>query len=129
MDQAIIELYRKYIKEDFPNAGEIENASIFSEAIGQHMINCGETGNYMQLYLKIENDLIQKIKYRCSCEPIANVAVEILCELLKGKTLDDASNLTEEAFYEIIGSSSEEITLKIRGLLELLHEGIASYKS
>lgn len=28
MDQAVIKFYRKLIKEDFPNSGELENASI-----------------------------------------------------------------------------------------------------
>lgn len=127
MDQAVTKLYRKYIKEDFPNSGELENASIFAEAIGQHMIDCGETGNYMQLYLQVEGQRIADIKYLCSCEPVANVAVEILCDLVKGRTLEAAAELTEEPFYQIIGSRDEEIRRKVRGLLELLHEGIASY--
>ena len=33
MDQAVIKFYRKLIKEDFPNFKELENASIYIEAI------------------------------------------------------------------------------------------------
>lgn len=124
MDQAVIKFYRKLIKEDFPNSGELENASIFVEAIGQHMIHCGESGNYMQLYLQVDDHRITDIKYLCSCEPAANVAVEVLCDLVRGKTMKEAAILTEESFYEIIGSCNEEICKKVRGLLELLHEGI-----
>ncbi|NLK36290.1 MAG: aminotransferase class V-fold PLP-dependent enzyme [Gracilibacteraceae bacterium] len=91
MDQAVIKLYRKLIKEDFPNSGELENASI---------------------------------KYLCSCEPTANVVVEILCDLVKGRTFEETANLTEETFYQIIGICNEEICKKVRGLLELLYAGI-----
>ena len=91
MDQAVIKLYRKLIKEDFPNSGELENASI---------------------------------KYLCSCEPTANVVVEILCDLVKGRTFEETANLTEETFYQLIGICNEEICKKVRGLLELLYAGI-----
>jgi len=127
MDPGVVVLYRKLIKENFPNSGELENASIFVEAIGQHMIHCGETGNYMQLYLQLDGRRIKDIKYLCSCEPVANVAVEILCDLARGMTLEEAAGLTEEPFYQAIGSCDEEIRKKVRGLLALLHEAIAPY--
>jgi len=44
------------------------------------------TGDFMQLYINVINNRIDDIKYMCQCDPTANVAVEILCALLKGKT-------------------------------------------
>jgi NifU-like protein involved in Fe-S cluster formation len=117
------------LRTDFENAGSLENASIFVEAIGEKMIHCGNTGNYMQLFLKVVDQRMVDIKYLCSCEPTANVAVEVLCTLAKGKTLDEALRIPEEAFYESIGSDVDELRLKVRGLMELLHEGIDLYKS
>lgn len=127
MNQAVTKFYRNLIRRNFPNSGRLKNASIFVEAIGQHMLHCGEAGNYMQLYLKVDNDLVTDAKYLCSCEPITNVAVEILCNLVKGKTLEEAADLKEESFLQIIGSRDEEICKKVQGLIELLHEGITSY--
>jgi NifU-like protein involved in Fe-S cluster formation len=124
MDEAIIKYYRQLLKEDFPNSGALENPSIFVEAIGEHMINCGNTGNYMQLYLRVVELRIEDIKYLCSCEPVANVAVEVLCNLVKGKTLDEAAGITEESFYQVLGSRDGELCTKVRGLLALLNEGI-----
>ena len=43
--------------------------SLFIEAVGEHLINCGNTGNYMQLYLQVAAHRISDIKYQCSCEP------------------------------------------------------------
>jgi NifU-like protein involved in Fe-S cluster formation len=127
MDETVVKYYRRLLKEDFPHAGEIKDPTIFVEAIGERMIHCGNTGNYMQLYLRVTDRRIADIKYLCACEPVANVAVEVLCTLVKGKTLDEATGLTEEAFYQFLGCKDEELRMKVRGLLELLNEGIARY--
>jgi NifU-like protein involved in Fe-S cluster formation len=129
MDETVVRYYRRLLKEDFPHAGEIKDPTIFVEAIGEKMIHCGNTGNYMQLYLQVADGRISDIKYLCSCEPAANVAVEVLCTLVKGKTLDEAAGLTDEPFYQFLGSRDEELRKKVRGLLELLNEGIARYHS
>ena len=124
MDEAVIQYYRRLLKDDFPNAGEIEAPTVFIEAIGQKMIDCGNMGNYMQLYLRVADGRIADIKYLCACEPVANVAVEVLCTLARGKTLEEAAGLSDEAF-----SRADELRKKVRGLLELLNEGIARYHS
>jgi NifU-like protein involved in Fe-S cluster formation len=117
VDEAVIKYYRRLLKEDFPHAGALDNPSVFVEAIG----------HYMQLYLQVANHRIADIKYLCSCEPSANVAVEVLCTLVKGKTLDEAAGLKAEAFNQLLGSREEELQKKVGGLLELLNEGIARY--
>lgn len=127
MDEAVILFYRRLLREDFPNSGEIENPTVFIEAIGQKMIDCGNTGNFMQLFFQIENERMVGLKYLCSCEPVANVGVEVLCDLVKGKTTQEAFNLDEESFYQHLGSRSDEYSKKVRGLLELLRDGILLY--
>ena len=93
------------------------------------MINCGNTGNYMQLYLRVIDHRIDDIKYLCSCEPVANVAVEVLCTLVKRKTLDEVAQITEESFYQFLGSRDEDLSRKARGLLALLNEAIGRDRS
>ena len=127
MDEAVIKYYRLLLKEDFPNSGELDHPSVFVEAIGEKMINCGNTGNYMQLFLQVTDCRIVDIKYLCACEPVANVAVEIMCILVKGKTVEEAAGLTEELFYQFLGTQDEGLRKKVRGLLELLNDGIASH--
>lgn len=127
MDEFVIKFYRRLLREDFPNAGVIQQPTIFIEAIGEKLINCGNTGNYMQLFLRLEGQRIAEIKYRCACEPVANVAVEVLCSLVTGKTLDEAASLGEEPFYQAIGSQEDALRKKVAGLLELLREGIAAH--
>lgn len=128
MEEAVIKYFRELLKKDFPNAGSFENASIFVETIGEKLIDCGNTGNYMQLYIHVAGRRIDNIKYLCSCEPTANVAVEVLCTLVKGKTIEEAAGMTEQAFYRFLGSEGEELRKKVRGVLELLNEGIARFQ-
>jgi NifU-like protein involved in Fe-S cluster formation len=129
MDEAVIKYYRRLLKEDFPNSGELDLPSVFVEAVGERLINCGNTGNYMQLYLLVVDQRIEDIKYLCQCEPVANVAIEVLCTLVKGMSLDQAAALPAEPLYQAIGSHAEELQKKVRGLLELLKEGIAPFLS
>jgi len=127
MDSAVIKYYRSLLRAEFPNSGAMENPSVFIEAVGEKLINCGNTGNYMQLYLRVAGERITEISYLCACEPVANVAVEVMCDLVKGETLEEAARLTEEPFYQSVGSQAEELHRKVVGLLALLKEGIASY--
>ena len=127
MDEAVIKYYRRLLKEEFPNSGPLANPTIFIEAVGEKLINCGNTGNYMQLFIQIEEDCIKAITYLCSCEPVANVAVEVLCNLMRGKRLAEAERLGEEPFYDFLGSRDEPYSKKVVGVLELFKEGITSY--
>jgi NifU-like protein involved in Fe-S cluster formation len=127
MEEAVTKYYRQLLRTDFENSGSIESASISIETVGEQMIHCGNTGSYMRLYLMVHENRIRSIKYQCSCEPTANVAVEILCNLVKGKTLDEVAAVSEQAFYQFLGCRGEELQIKVRGLLALLNEGIDSY--
>ena len=128
MDEAVIKYYRKLLRTGFEHSGSFENPSIFLDNAGEKILVCGSTGDFMQLYVNVVNNQIDNIKYMCVCEPTANVAVEILCALMKGKTLEEAVNLKEEAFYRLLGSSGEELQKKVKGLLELLKRGIQRYQ-
>jgi NifU-like protein involved in Fe-S cluster formation len=129
VEEAVTKYYRWLLKTEFENSGFLEDASIFVEAVGEKVIHCGNTGNFMQLYLNVRNNKIEDIRYLCSCEPTANVAVEVLCTLIRGKTLDEALAVPEQAFYSLIGCEGEELKIKVEGLLEMLNEGIADYRA
>lgn len=129
MDEAVIKYYRRLLREDFPNAGALNEPSVFVEAVGEKLINCGNTGNYMQLYLQLDGRQITDITYLCACEPAANVAVEVLCGLVKGKTLDEAAEITDEVFKHTVGGGDEQFHKKVLGILQLLNEALASCRA
>jgi len=127
MDEAVIKYYRKLLKTGFENAGSFDNPSVFVESMGDGRV-CGHAGEYMRIFINIINDKIGGMKYLCTCDPAANVAVEVLCILAKGKRLDEVRAITEDALLENVGSNSEELRNKARGLLELLNRGLTEYQ-
>jgi aerobic-type carbon monoxide dehydrogenase small subunit (CoxS/CutS family) len=65
-------------------------------------------------------DMIEDIKYLCICDPTANVIIEVLCSLVKGKSIAEAQSIREEAFSQSLGTADEEM-LK-RGLTRYLEK-------
>jgi NifU-like protein involved in Fe-S cluster formation len=130
MDELVIKYYRRLCKTGFEHAGELENPSIFLDTVGEKIRICSHVSHaYMHIYINIRNGVIDDIKYLCTCDPTANVVVEILCSLIKGKTIKEAEALTEESFSQALGSTGEEYLKKCRGIIELLHRGIERYKA
>jgi NifU-like protein involved in Fe-S cluster formation len=128
VDEAVIKYYRKLLKTGFENAGSFEKPSVFIESVGDGRV-CGHAGDYIHIFINIINDRIDDMKYMCTCDPSANVAVEILCTLAKGKSLDEARAMTEDSVLQKVGSSGEELRNKTIGLLELLNKGITQYQT
>jgi NifU-like protein involved in Fe-S cluster formation len=125
MDEKVIKYYRRLLRTGFEHSGSFENATIFLDSVTEQLVHCGNIGNYMQMYINVANNVIDDIKYICSCDPAANVAVEILCTLVKGKTLEEAAAVTEQDILEFLGSESEELRKRAENLLELLNTGIS----
>ncbi len=130
MDDALIKYYRKLCREGFQHTGEIINSSIFLDTVGEKIRICSHVSHaYMHIYINVLNDVIDDIKYLCTCDPVANVVVEILCSLVKGKTIEEAESLTEESFSRVLGSHEAEFLKRVRGIIELLHRGITRFKA
>jgi NifU-like protein involved in Fe-S cluster formation len=128
MDETVIKYYRRLLRTGFEHSGSLEEATIFLDSVTEQLVHCGNIGNYMQLYIHVGNNIIDDIKYICSCDPAANVAVEILCTLVKGKTLEEVAAIKEEDFLRFLGTQSEELRKRAEGLLELLNTGISRYR-
>ena len=130
MDEVIAQNYRKLVEEGFKHAGSIESPSVFFDSKAEGVSVCGDGGkDYVNFYLRIEGDVIDEIKYLCSCDPAANVAVEAMCELCRGKTLGQAKAVTKEDLYAAIGASRGLISRKVWGVLELFNLVIKRYES
>ena len=130
MDELVVKYYRRLCREGFKYTGEIENPSIFLDTVGEKIRICSHVSHaYMHIYIRIRNGIIDDIKYLCTCDPTANVVVEILCNLVKGKTIQQAEALAEKDFSRAIGSTDEEFLKKVRGIIELLNRGIGRFKA
>jgi NifU-like protein involved in Fe-S cluster formation len=130
MDELVVKYYRRLCRNGFEHAGELENPSIFLDTVGEKIRICSHVSHaYMHIYINVNKGIIDDIKYLCTCDPTANVVVEILCSLIKGKTIKEAEAVTEESFFQALGGGGEEYRKKARGIIELLHRGLERYKA
>jgi NifU-like protein involved in Fe-S cluster formation len=129
MDELVIKYYRRLLREGFQYCGCLENPSIYLDSVGEKIRICGHTGhNYVHVYINIKKDMICEVKYLCSCDPTANVVVELFCSLIDGKSLKEAEALTEADFSKALGSTGEEFLKKAAGIIELFKRGAARYQ-
>ena len=124
MDQAVIAYYKKLIKEGFANAGEIDNPTFFLDTVSENVPICGNMESYLHLFINVENNVISHVAYLCTCDPPANVAVEIFCDLAKGKTIEEVKAFTPPLFFDVLNAQSEELAERVEGLMELVNKGL-----
>ena len=92
--------YSPLVMEHFTNprnVGEIENA----DGIGE--VGNAKCGDIMKIYLKIENDIIVDVKFKTFGCASAIATSSIATELIKGKPLSEALELTNKAVVEALG--------------------------
>ena len=79
------------------NMGEIEEA----DGVGE--VGNPACGDVMKLYLKIEGDRIVDAKFKTFGCGAAIASSSMTTELIKGKTIDEALRLSNEAVSEALG--------------------------
>lgn len=79
------------------NVGEIENPSGVGE-VGN--VKCGDI---MRIYLKIENDVIEDVKFKTFGCGSAIASSSIATVMLMGKTVDEALELNNKDFVSALG--------------------------
>ncbi len=87
-------MYSEKVMDHFTNprnVGEIENADGIGE-VGN--VKCGDI---MRMYLKIEGDTIEDVKFKTFGCGSAIASSSMATELIKGKTIDEAMELTNKA--------------------------------
>lgn len=92
--------YSEKVMEHFRNprnVGEIENP----DGVG-HVGNpiCGDV---MELYIKVENDVIVDAKFKTFGCGAAIASSSMLTEIVKGKTIDEALKVSNEVIAELLG--------------------------
>lgn len=130
MDQKVVQYYRLITREGYKHYGTLESPSLFLDSVGEKIPLCSRaTDSYVHVYITIVDDILEEVKYQCTCRPTANVVTEIFCSLIKGKTIKDAEALTEHAFSEALGTKDEEFMKGAHSIIELLHRGLNRFKS
>lgn len=92
-------LYSEKVMDHFMNprnVGEIENA----DGVGE--VGNAKCGDIMRIYLKIEDDKVEDVKFETFGCGSAIASSSIATEMIKGKPISDALNLTNKAVVEAL---------------------------
>lgn len=100
-------MYSKEILKRFTNpkfVGEMKDA----DGVGE--VGNFKCGDVMKVYLKIKNDEIKDIKFETYGCVAAIASTDMMCELVKGKTLDEAYKMSNQ---EIVDGLKDVPPIKI----------------
>jgi len=116
--------YSEKVKEHFKNphnVGSIENADAIGEA---GALSCGDK---LKLYLKIENDVIKDAKFQTFGCGSAVAASSILTDMIIGKTIQEASKITNKQIADALdGLPPEKMHCSVMGR-EALEDALKGY--
>ncbi len=93
-------LYSETVMEHFRNhrnVGVIENA----DGVGE--VGNAKCGDIMKIYLKIDNDIITDVKFETFGCGSAIASSSMATEMIKGKPVGEALELTNKAVAEALG--------------------------
>ena len=92
-------LYSEKVMEHFRNP---RNVGVIEDANGIGEVGNAKCGDIMKMYLKIEDDIIQDVKFETFGCGSAIASSSMATELIKGKPVEEAMKLTNEAVAEAL---------------------------
>ncbi len=106
------------------NVGEIDDAS----GVGQ--VGNAKCGDIMKIFIKVdENDVITDVKFKTFGCGAAIASSSMATELVKGKTVDEALQITNQMVIDALGGLPP-VKLHCSVLAEeALHAAIADYRA
>lgn len=93
-------MYSQKVMDHFMNP---RNVGEIPDADGVGMEGNPTCGDAMQLFIKVENDVIVDAKFRTFGCGAAIAVSSMITEMVKGKTLDEALNMSKEAVAQELG--------------------------
>ena len=92
-------LYSEKVMDHFRNP---RNVGVIEDADGVGEVGNAKCGDIMKMYLKIENDRIQDVKFETFGCGSAIASSSMATELIKGKPVSEAMKLTNKAVAEAL---------------------------
>ena len=92
-------LYSEKVMDHFKNP---RNVGYIEDADGVGEVGNAKCGDIMKIYLKIENDIIVDVKFETFGCGSAIASSSMATEMIKGKSVSDALELTNKAVVEAL---------------------------
>jgi len=118
-------MYSEKVMEHFRNprnVGEIEDA----DGIGE--VGNASCGDIMKIYLKVEDDVIEDVKFQTFGCGSAIATSSMVTEMVMGKTLEEAENVTNKAVAEALDGLPPTKMHCSNLAADALHDAIKNYR-
>jgi nitrogen fixation NifU-like protein len=92
-------MYSEKVMDHFSNP---RNVGEIAEADGVGEVGNAKCGDIMKIYLQIENNIIKDVKFKTFGCGAAIATSSIATEMIKGKTVEEALELTNKAVIEAL---------------------------
>ncbi len=92
-------LYSEKVMDHFTNP---RNVGVIEDANGIGEVGNAKCGDIMKIYLKIENDIIEDVKFETFGCGSAIASSSMATEMIKGKSIREAMELTNKAVAEAL---------------------------
>ena len=92
-------LYAEVVMDHFMHP---RNVGVIEDASGVGQVGNAKCGDIMKIYLKIENDIIVDVKFETFGCGSAIASSSMATEMIKGKSIQDALKLTNQAVCEAL---------------------------
>ena len=92
-------LYSEKVMDHFRNP---RNVGVLEDANGVGTVGNAKCGDIMKMYLKIEDDIVKDVKFETFGCVSAIASSSMATELIKGKPVEEARQLTNKAVAEAL---------------------------
>jgi len=97
--------YTETLLEHFRNP---RNVGVIEDADGVGRVTSPVCGDIMELYIKVKDERIVDVKFQTFGCAAAIASSSVLTELIKGKTINEALEITNKRIIDTLGGLPEE---------------------
>ena len=118
-------MYSEKVMDHFKNprnVGEIDDA----DGVGE--VGNASCGDIMKIYLKVKDDVIEDVKFQTFGCGSAIATSSMVTEMVMGKTLEEAENVTNKAVAEALDGLPPTKMHCSNLAADALHDAIKNYR-
>lgn len=119
-------MYTDKVMDHFTNP---RNVGEINEASGVGEVGNAKCGDIMRIYLQVEDNIIKDVKFKTFGCGAAIATSSMVTELVKGKTIEEALEISNAAVAEALGGLPPAKMHCSNLAADALHEAIKDYIS
>lgn len=119
-------MYTEKVMDHFSNP---RNVGEITDANGVGEVGNPTCGDIMKIFLKVEDNIIKDIKFKTFGCGAAIATSSMVTEMAKGKTLDEALQITNKAVAETLDGLPPQKMHCSNLAADALHKAIEDYKN